>query len=229
MRSYGCSISLQIRVQCGGAAIILNSGRCDDRDYCFSDFRNWLVFLGRDALFSVLDNPDLIANERLKENSDRLIFVGSEAYGKIAYYANAVVSEGVGSLCEVECQVEAHKILTPEWDTYSEEELESSYPRLWKKFGHCVRLFKQREYKRSQYEVQESEIKGLGCIYRGGRIWHKHFGEGVITHIFNYPGQYSTARIRFTDRLSSSFVFHDPDMFSLEAAKEENRGQATKT
>jgi hypothetical protein len=102
-----------------GAAFVINGGCSDDG---FDYFRGWLMLQGRDVWEAALRDPETLADvtfEGVAECEDALS-VAAEAYEQVA--GRSLPSTGVPAPRE------------PAGTAWREEDLESLYPNLWKRF-----------------------------------------------------------------------------------------------
>lgn len=207
-----------------GASIILNSGVCQICDFCFYDFRNWLISRGRDVYFSALTDPDSLAKERIRPNDKGLVISRSESIGLAAAYAVRAATNGKDAIYDLlrerGIEVTNDELGRSSWPDFSITELCESYPKLWKKFEKCYERYKELGQKLMRFQVRDAVVPGVGHLVVGGKLFHKSHGVGVITLLEEVPGAragqgYVTALVRFFEGETHPMVFDNPKLFSL--------------
>lgn len=102
------------------AAHLINAGCSDDS---FTDFRVWLVSMGREAYENALDDPDSLIGPATDPAVEDVFF---ESFLSVPFYV-------LESKNWEETQAPPHPELTgPLW---SEKDLATHLPRLWARFG----------------------------------------------------------------------------------------------
>lgn len=112
-----------------GAAYIINGGCSDDG---FTDFRTWLILLGRDVFQAALANPDSLAALKVEEDT-----ASCECYPAMSAWFAAT-----GKKDDYDGWSAANKAQYPKrepepdlgegWDFDDEDEMRKRYPRLSK-------------------------------------------------------------------------------------------------
>ncbi|MHB9106987.1 MAG: DUF4240 domain-containing protein [Armatimonadota bacterium] len=113
-----------------GAAFILGSGGCSDDS--FTDFRSWLISMGRELFEKALDDPDSLAEVSLAPDP------GGEPdvfFEEFAYIARCVYEKKTGQ------EMPSTGVGFPEepaGDEWEYEDLPVRYPKLWEKNKHFI-------------------------------------------------------------------------------------------
>jgi len=104
-----------------GAAYIMNGGCSDD---CFSDFRGWLIGLGKNTYYAAMSDP-----ESLVDTSHEM----DDEWEGLSYSAMTAYEQKTGIQMPNGYQ-ENYEITGEPWEE-DEAVFESRYPRVWKKWG----------------------------------------------------------------------------------------------
>jgi hypothetical protein len=110
-----------------GAAYVIQGGCSDDG---FTDFRYWLISLGRDRFERALADPESLAEIDLAPDAEE-----GASFEEFGYVASRVYEEKTGENLPLDPQCSHPPEPAGEPWEEDEEALSARYPRLWAKFG----------------------------------------------------------------------------------------------
>lgn len=106
-----------------GAALMLNDGGCSDD--CFTDFRGWLISMGRERYEGALSDPDSLADVRFGPGHEQ-----DAAFEGFAYVANAAYRAKTGTSLPELPELGDPRRREPAGRRWTHEELPQLLPRL---------------------------------------------------------------------------------------------------
>lgn len=107
-----------------GAAFVINAERSEDG---FEQFRGWLVARGREAFERALEDPESLS-ELIPEDRDFAALLEELLYLPVYVY-----EEQTGKELALPESWQTGLLSEPEGEPLAQEELESLYPRLWRR------------------------------------------------------------------------------------------------
>jgi hypothetical protein len=125
-RIFDACVDQAYRWDLWGAAYILGGGCSDD---AFTDFRSWLISMGRSVFESAMADPDSLADVEIGPDAEKDAF-----FEEFAYVASQVYEEVVGDEMPYPLRSQPSEPVGDPWEEESDE-LQVRFPRLWGKYG----------------------------------------------------------------------------------------------
>ena len=190
------------------AGMLLNGGHGSDDGYRY--FRNWLISCGKDVYYRTLNNPDSLVTVDVDLSEDGQ---PDAEYEEFSYVPVIAYEKVTGGKDLYDYLGDGYTDDDSKWGNENYEDnkwLEQNLPQLWKKYGRFKIKADElsEQFTEKMNNINELEVEGLGLLTKGGAIYHKTLGKGIITSFLVMEEGLKGVSIEFPDDKNFSTIFY---------------------